>query len=79
MSHYTFDLDSYYKTDIYDLWKEILNCLCMKKMGLAIYLKDFTNLAEKETWFMHAIFLSPSNIISYLCPLQDRPCFMSNN
>ena len=49
MSHYTFDLDSYYKTRIYALWSEILLCLEMKKVGLAKYLKEFTNLADEDS------------------------------
>ena len=49
MSHYTFDFDSYYKTDVYALWGEILLCLQMKKTGLAKYLKEFTNLADEDS------------------------------
>ena len=49
MSHYTFDLDSYYKTRIYALWSEILLCLEMKKVGLAKYLKEFTNLGDEDS------------------------------
>lgn len=49
MSHYVFDLDSYYKTRIYALWSEILLCLEMKKVGLAKYLKEFTNLADEDS------------------------------
>ena len=49
MSHYTFDLDSYYKTEIYALWSDILLCLQMKKMGLAKFLMEFTNIAEKDS------------------------------
>ena len=49
ISHYTFDLDSYYKSRIYALWSEILLCLEMKKVGLAKYLKEFTNLADEDS------------------------------
>ena len=49
MSHYTFDLDSYYKTEIYALWSEILLCLQIKKMGLAKFLMEFTNIAEEDS------------------------------
>lgn len=49
MSHYAFDLDSFYKEDIYALWREILLCLRMKKKGLAKYLKEYTNIAEDDS------------------------------
>ena len=50
MDYYTFDLDSFYKKDIYSLWREILTCLDMKKKGLAKYLKENTNLAEVDSF-----------------------------
>ena len=49
MDSYIFDLENFYKRDIYSLWCEILTCLNMKKRGLARYLKENTNLAEVES------------------------------
>ena len=47
MSHYVFDLDSFYKTTIYSIWIEVLTCLEIKESGLAKYLKDYTNLPKE--------------------------------
>lgn len=47
MDRYIFDLDCFYKKDIYAIWFEVLQCLNMKEQGLAIYLRNNTNLPRE--------------------------------